>query len=84
MKEGLNHAKTTLQVMLIAAMLSASFMAINGFFNALVTSTQYSLEIICLLTSLLLISAFLSQKKVSSKTDLLVPKVGSTPQRILS
>jgi hypothetical protein len=73
MKEGLKHTITTLQLLLIAALLSTSFLATQGFFNDLITSKQYGLEIICLFTGLLFVVALVFQKQIHfTKTDLLV------------
>ncbi|ASB47947.1 O-antigen ligase family protein [Alkalitalea saponilacus] len=73
MKEGLKHTQITLQLLLIAAMLSTSFLATQGFFNALVTSKQYGLEVISLIAGALFVVVFLSQKEMKlTKTDLLV------------
>jgi hypothetical protein len=73
MKEGLKHTITTLQLLLIAALLSTSFLATQGFFNDLITSKQYGLEIICHFTGLLFVVALVFQKQIHfTKTDLLV------------
>ncbi|TCO07329.1 tetratricopeptide repeat protein [Natronoflexus pectinivorans] len=73
MKEGLKHTQTILSLLLIAAMLSTSFLATRGFFNDLVTAKQYGLEVISLIAGALFVVALLSQKEIKfTKTDLLV------------
>ncbi|TCO07332.1 O-antigen ligase family protein [Natronoflexus pectinivorans] len=73
MKEGLKHTQITLQLLLIAAMLSTSFLATQGFFNTLIISKQYGLEVISLIAGALFVVALLSQKEIKfTKTDLLV------------
>ena len=64
---------TLLNLSLIAAMLSSSFLATQGFFNDLISSKQYCLEIVCLFTGVLFIVVLLSQKLIQfTKTDFLV------------
>ncbi|MCA1745976.1 MAG: O-antigen ligase family protein, partial [Bacteroidales bacterium] len=73
MKVIFKHTLTIFQVLLIASMLSTSFMATQGFFNDLVTSKQYGLEIISLLAGVLFVIVLLFQREVIvTKTDLLV------------
>jgi len=73
MKKGLNYTVTTIQLLLVAAMLSCSFLTSQGFFNDLITSKQYGLEIICLVTGMLFAITLLFQKQIQfTKIDLLV------------
>lgn len=73
MKKGLNYTVTSIQLLMVAAMLSSSFLTSQGFFNDLITSKQYGLEIICLVTGLLFAITLLFQKQIQfTKIDLLV------------
>jgi O-antigen ligase len=73
MKKGLNYTVTTIQLLLVAAMLSSSFLTTQGFFNDLITSKQYGLEIICVFTGILFVITLLFQKQILfTKIDLLV------------
>jgi hypothetical protein len=73
MKGALRPTIALLYLFLIAAMLSTSFMATQGFFNDFVTSKQYGLEIICLYIGCLFVLTHLFQKQLQfTKIDLLV------------
>jgi O-antigen polymerase len=73
MKEALKPTIALLHLFLIAAMLSTSFMATQGFFNDLVISKQYGFERICLYTVFLVVITLLFQKQLQfTKIDLLV------------
>ena len=64
---------TLLNLSLIAAMLSSSFLATRGFFNDTITSKQYGLEIICLSAGLLFVITFAFKNQIIiTKIDLLV------------
>ena len=64
---------TLLNLSLIAAMLSSSFLATRGFFNDPITSKQYGLEIICLSAGLLFVITFAFKNQIIiTKIDLLV------------
>lgn len=62
MKEALKHTIAGLQLFLIAAMFSTSFMATQGYFNDLVTFKQYGLEIISLYVSFVFVITLFFQK----------------------
>ena len=64
---------TLLNLSLIAAMLSSSFLATRGFFNDPITSKQYGLEIICLSAGLLFVITFAFKNQIIiTNIDLLV------------